>query len=211
MQAAFATEPDNSAIPITFATKATWEGISAGLPAEARQFAQAHGFAAKPGACLALPSADGKIAQIVFGLENADSKSLDPFRAGSLPGLLPAGIYRFANAPHDTRLATLAFALGSYRFNRYRKADIPGARLVPPEGVDVAEIVRAWRRPLFWPATSSTLRPTTWARNNWLKPLNNSRSASARHFPASPATTSSQPELSADSRRRHGLAAVRRA
>ena len=59
-----------------------------------------------------------------------------------MPGLLPAGLYRFANAPHDTRLATLAFALGSYRFNRYRKNDAPGVRLVPSDGIDVADIAR---------------------------------------------------------------------
>jgi leucyl aminopeptidase len=55
---------------------------------------------------------------------------------------LPAGVYRFANAPHDARLATLAFALGSYRFARYRKAAPYNVRLVPPEGIDVAEIER---------------------------------------------------------------------
>ena len=38
------------------------------------------------------------------------------------PALLPAGTYRFANAPHDARLAALAFALGAYQFTRYRKA-----------------------------------------------------------------------------------------
>jgi Leucyl aminopeptidase len=59
-----------------------------------------------------------------------------------LPGLLPPGTYRFANAPHDARLATLAFALGSYRFSRYRKADAPDVRLVPPDGVDVAAVTR---------------------------------------------------------------------
>jgi leucyl aminopeptidase len=64
------------------------------------------------------------------------------FRAGSLPGLLPAGVYRFANAPHDSRLAALAFALGSYRFGRYRKAEAPDVRLVPPDGVDAAELTR---------------------------------------------------------------------
>ena len=57
-----------------------------------------------------------------------------------MPGLLPPGVYRFANAPHDVRLAALAFALGSYRFGRYRKNDARNVRLVPPEGVDVAEI-----------------------------------------------------------------------
>ena len=70
------------------------------------------------------------------------SNSLDPFRPGALPGLLPAGLYRFANAPHDIRLAALAFALGSYRFARYRKSEKPEVRLVPPDGVDTADILR---------------------------------------------------------------------
>ena len=102
----------------------------------------ANGFAAKPGKCLMLPAADGTIAQVLFGLEDEASKSRDLFRPGALPGLLPPGIYRFANAPHDTRLAALAFALGSYRFGRYRKAEAPDVRLVPPDGVDVADIMR---------------------------------------------------------------------
>jgi leucyl aminopeptidase len=142
MDSVFETAPPTPAIPIMFATKATWEAICGELPAQARQFAQANGFKAKPGACLTLPSADGKIARVVFGLEEATSKFRDLFRPGLLPGLLPPGVYRFANAPHDTRLATLAFALGSYRFSRYRKADAPGVRLVPPEGIDVAAITR---------------------------------------------------------------------
>jgi leucyl aminopeptidase len=142
MPSVFETAPNASAIPITFATKATWEAISAELPAPIRQFALANGFAAKPGAVLTLPAADGQIAQVLFGLEDESSKSRDLFRPGALPGLLPPGLYRFANAPHDTRLAALAFALGSYRFNRYRKADAPGVRLVPPDGIDAADITR---------------------------------------------------------------------
>ena len=142
MPSVFETAPAPSAISIIFATRSTWDGIRAGLPAPARQFAAANGFAAKPGACLTLPGADGQIAQVLFGLEEAASKSRDPFRPGALPGLLPPGLYRFANAPHDSRLAALAFALGSYRFSRYRSADAPDVRLVPPNGVDVADIAR---------------------------------------------------------------------
>jgi len=136
------TAPAMSAIPITFATRSTWDAIRAELPAPARQFAAANGFAAKPGACLTLPGTDGRIAHVLFGLEEAASKSRDPFRPGALPGLLPPGLYRFANAPHDSRLAALAFALGSYRFSRYRSADAPDVRLVPPDGVDAADITR---------------------------------------------------------------------
>src|SRR5450631_4886906 len=123
MNSVFETAPGASAIPIVFATKASWDATLAGLSGEIRQFALANGFAAKAGACLTLPAADGSIAQVLFGLENADSKSRDLFRPGALPGLLPSGVYRFANAPHDARLAALAFALGSYRFSRYRKSD----------------------------------------------------------------------------------------
>ena len=68
MPSVFETAPTQG-IPITFATKATWDAIQAESSAPARQFALANGFAAKPGACLALPAADGQIAQVIFGLE----------------------------------------------------------------------------------------------------------------------------------------------
>jgi len=142
MHPAFETAANASSIPIIFATKATWETICDDLAASQRQFALANGFAAKPGACLTLPAADGQIALALFGLEDETSRQRDLFRPGALPGLLPPGVYRFANAPHDARLATLAFALGGYRFGRYRKMDAPGVRLVPPAGVDIADITR---------------------------------------------------------------------
>jgi len=138
----FDSNPATPAIPVTFASKASWQAISCELPAPARQFAAANGFTAKPGACLALPAADGKIAGVLFGLEDEASKSRDLFRPGTLPSLLPVGVYRFANAPHDVRLAALAFALGCYRFDRYRKADASEVRLVPPDGIDIADVAR---------------------------------------------------------------------
>jgi leucyl aminopeptidase len=143
MHPAFETAPATPAIPITFATKATWDTISADLPAPSRQFARANGFTAKPGACLVLPAANGEIAQVVFGLDSESAKFRDPFRPGQLPGLLPPGVYRFANvAPDDAHLSTLGFALGCYRFGRYRKSDTPAVRLVLPDGIDAADIAR---------------------------------------------------------------------
>ncbi len=142
MTSPFAAAPATPAIPVTFATKSNWDAIRAALPPQAAQFAIANGFAAKPGACLVLPTPEGHIAQVLFGLEEEDARSRDLFRPGSLPGLLPPGVYRFANAPHDARLATLAFALGSYRFGRYRKAEAFDVKLVPPDGVDADDILR---------------------------------------------------------------------
>src|SRR3954471_14104724 len=132
MHSIFETGPAASAVPVSFVTKATWAALSATLPAQARQFAQSHGYAAKPGECLILPAEDGRIAHVLFGLEDDTAKWRDPFRPGQLPAVLPPGLYRFAHAPHDFRLAALGCALGSYRFSRYRKNDAADVRLVAP-------------------------------------------------------------------------------
>jgi leucyl aminopeptidase len=63
-------------------------------------------------------------------------------RPGALAGNLPAGDYRFDNAPHDAKLAALAFALGSYRFVRYRKREEKQARLQIPAQVDGGSLTR---------------------------------------------------------------------
>jgi leucyl aminopeptidase len=142
MSSPFETTPTTQAIPVTFVTKSTWEQVRAALAPPAAAFAVASGFVAKPGACLVLPTADGGISGVLFGLDEKDAKARDLFRPGALPNVLPPGVYRFANAPHDARLAALAFALGSYRFGRYRKAEAPEVKLVPPDGVDAAELSR---------------------------------------------------------------------
>ena len=82
--------------------------------------------------------------------------------------LLPPGTYRFANTPHDARLAALGFALGAYQFNRYRKAEARNVRLVLPEGADGEDLTRIVEAVTFL-ATSSTRHQTTWAPTN-LKP-----------------------------------------
>ncbi len=143
MHPIFQTEPTPSATPILFVTKSSWDAVRADLPEAAQRFATASGYSGKPGQYLALPTADGEIGHVLFGLDEPGAKSHDPFRPGALPGLLPAGVYRFANTPHDVRLAALAFALGAYKFGRYRKAEPPAVRLVPPDGVDAAAISRA--------------------------------------------------------------------
>ena len=73
-------------------------------------------------------------------LKAPTTRTDDRFRPGQLAGLLPPGTYRFANTPHDARLAALAFALGGYQFSRYRKAEARNVRLVLPEGVDGDEL-----------------------------------------------------------------------
>jgi leucyl aminopeptidase len=128
--------PDTAIIPITFVKAATWPEVSERLPSRERAFAAAAGFEPKPGRHLLLPAADGTLAGILFALEADDDPSKDLFRPGALSGVLPAGSYRFANAPHDPKLAALAFALGAYRFTRYRRQDEKEVKLELPEKVD---------------------------------------------------------------------------
>ena len=80
---------------------------------------------------LVLPgkAGSGEVGGVLFGTD-----PVDPFAAGRLPGTLPSGTYRLVNAP-DPHLAALAFALGSYQFARYRKADDRKVTLELPAGV----------------------------------------------------------------------------
>jgi leucyl aminopeptidase len=141
MHPAFAESGRDAAVPIWFVTPETWTSVRAALPVPAQAFAQAASFEPKPGRHLTLPSAQGGLAGVLFGLEK-DKAGANPMLPGNLPGLLSPGIYAFANAPHDTRLAALAFALGSYRFTRYRKREDRQATLVVPDGVDGSDLSR---------------------------------------------------------------------
>ncbi len=141
MHPTFAPSDRPSATPIWFVTAESWPAIRATLPAASQAFADASGFEPKPGKHVVLPSAAGGLSAVLFGLEK-DKALANPMLPGTLPGLLPPGAYAFANAPHDTRLAALAFALGSYRFTRYRKRDERHPTLVMPEGIDAADLSR---------------------------------------------------------------------
>ena len=125
-----------AAQPIWFVTSATVSKVLAKLDKRARAYVKAAGYEPKPGRHLILPSGG-----VLFGLEG-EKDDKNAFLPGLLPGVLPASAYRFANAPHDTRLAALAFALGSYRFARYRKAKDKAVRLALPDGVDGEDVSR---------------------------------------------------------------------
>ena len=133
---------ESPAVPITFVTASTWEERRAQLDARARSFAEAAGFEAKAGRHLLLPGVEGGLAGILFGLEPAEDPVKDLLRPGALPALIPPGHYRFANAPHDPRLAALAFALGCYGFTRYRKPDTREQKLELPGNVDGDDLAR---------------------------------------------------------------------
>ncbi|MEA2946168.1 MAG: leucyl aminopeptidase [Alphaproteobacteria bacterium] len=129
-------------VPVTFVSTSTWRDLRERLDPHGRAFAEASGFEPKAGRHLLLPATGGGLAGVLFALEPPGDQNADLFRPGALAGLLPAGAYRFANAPHDPKLAALAFALGCYRFTRYRKQDEKELKLELPGNVDGDDLSR---------------------------------------------------------------------
>ena len=131
-----------STIPVWFVNAANWREHRDSLDAPARAFTDAAGFEPTPGRHFLIPSEEGGIARVLFAIEEVADSKKDFFRPGALADLLPPGAYRFANAPHDSRLAALAFALGCYRFTRYRKQAEKDLRLELPGNVDGEDLSR---------------------------------------------------------------------
>ena len=140
MDAIFVARGSADAVPIWFVTAQTFAEVRKLIGAEACAFADAAGFEPKPSRQLLLPGKTG-LGGVLFGLE-AVGEPEDPFLPGRLAQLLPDGVYRFANEPHHLRLAALAFALGLYRFTRYRKAEARKISLDLPQSLDRDDLER---------------------------------------------------------------------
>jgi len=139
MHPQFAAATEARGTPIWFVHADNADTVLKAFGDRERAYAAAAGFEPKPGKLLLLPKLDGKLAGALFGIEKPGD-TIDPFRPGQLVNALPAGVYRFANQPHDSRLAALAFAIGAYQFTRYRKSEPSNVRLNVPDGVDAEDL-----------------------------------------------------------------------
>jgi leucyl aminopeptidase len=104
----------------------------------------ASGFAGAAGALAALPDAKGGIAAWVLGLGDYQGDGRDAFALAAAASGLPAGTYRLGEVPDfcGGANAALAWLMGSYAFDRYKKKTAKKAKLLLPPGVDGAEISR---------------------------------------------------------------------
>jgi leucyl aminopeptidase len=139
MHPIFASDAPARAIPVWFVHSQNKAEVYKTFDTAARGFIDATGFEPMAGQHALIPGKDGNIAAVLFALE-APGADCNLFLPGKLCGLLPAGSYRFANSPHDARLAALAIALGQYDFARYRKTSRRAIRLTPPDGIDVKQL-----------------------------------------------------------------------
>lgn len=136
----FLTAADGAAVPIHAIRTAEWKQWDERHPESLRRLAKAHDFQAQNARILLVPATDGSIERVLFGVGDKAAVNV----MGALAQHLPAGDYRIAFAPREFNATTIAVAwgLGAYAFDRYKKRKRPAPRLAPPEGADMAEAAR---------------------------------------------------------------------
>jgi leucyl aminopeptidase len=127
----------NTIQPISAKALEVW---SKAQPAAVQNWIKAAGFKAKPGSFLLLPDAVSFLAGVEEGI--------DRWSLANLPASLPAGTYQLIEddlSPAQLSAHAFAWAMGCYRFARYRSDAKTFASLVWPQGADRAAVERSVR------------------------------------------------------------------
>jgi leucyl aminopeptidase len=151
MNALFLDRRDDACRPLWLVAEQdvdTWtQRLPAADAARLGTWLRANAFRAERHRVVLLPGADGDVAGVVLGLGRlASLDELTPWHVAGLADRLPNGRYYFADAlsPTAATQAALGWALGSYRYDRYRRPPAaPRPALVLPVGADASYVVRA--------------------------------------------------------------------
>ncbi|MEY2933196.1 MAG: hypothetical protein RL033_3945 [Pseudomonadota bacterium] len=103
-------------------------------PARTQRWVKSTQFGALEGELCLIPANDGKVARALVGVSALD----DPWCYAVLPTRLPKTRYRLEPTPEaaQANAAALGWALGTYRFSRYKKNELSYASLTWPEAAD---------------------------------------------------------------------------
>ena len=134
--------PTPEATPVWLVSAENWPAVKSTIGAPAAAFAEHCGFQPKAGRLQLLPGKRGELAGVLFGVDEADAPTRDPFGPGKLATTLPEGVYRLANPPRDADLAALGFLLALYRYDRFKADKSPRPRLAAPDEIDAIRIQR---------------------------------------------------------------------
>jgi leucyl aminopeptidase len=130
-----------SAVAVHPIAEGAWEAFAARAP-RLKAAGVAARFVGKAGQIALARDAEGGLEAVLFGLGGADNSSEMSWRA--LAAGLPPGDYRIEGdlAGADPGRIALAWALGAYRFDRYKARRGEAApRLVAPPGADLAQVL----------------------------------------------------------------------
>src|SRR5262245_43906925 len=142
----FRRQPDARTRPLTLVSKAALPQWLKRASGQSRRWLKGTGFQAEPGQTCLVPGRDGTPARVLAGIAGGGAAD-DLWYVAALPTTLPPGSYRLDPEPADplaTRVA-IAWGLGGYAFDRYRKAGRPPAVLVWPTPAARAHVERTVR------------------------------------------------------------------
>ena len=128
---------ETPAVPVHAVTEAALEAWIETRPDFTKRFVSSADFKATSGQILQIPDEDGAPAAVLFGL----GKTALAMAFRTLAAKLPGGVYRIGSVSDDLPPGeiALAFALGSYRFDRYKAPTAEQARLLV-EDADLVEV-----------------------------------------------------------------------
>jgi leucyl aminopeptidase len=137
------TLTEGGALTLHAVTPEALPGLLATLPEAQANFLRASRFAAKAQEVRLLPAAEG-IGGAVLGLGADAAEAASPWAFGGAPFALPEGTsWRIQGAP-DPAMAVLGWALGAYRFRRFKTGSSRApAQLVAPPGSEAAQAAAA--------------------------------------------------------------------
>lgn len=134
MLANLANNATKGTVPLTPLNRKSLASWLAKQPAKVQRWVKAVHFTANDGELCLIPAADGGLARALWGL----SSPADAWGYAALPTRLPKGRYRLDPSPeaNEANAAALGWALGTYRFTRYKKVEGGFAHLVWPGAAD---------------------------------------------------------------------------
>lgn len=132
MSEPFTGVPESECVPISPLTPASLKDWLEGAKGAERKWVETQGFDASPGAWCQVPGDDGGVSRVLVGVERPGAVN----GLGGLPYGLPPGDYRLEADWDEAQqeLALVGWAMGAYRFTRYKKPEREPARLAFPRG-----------------------------------------------------------------------------
>jgi leucyl aminopeptidase len=125
-------------VPVTPLTGEQFSQWRDNAPEAPRRWAETSGFTAAPETHCFIGDKNGEVVEVLAGIGDAN----DPFCLSRLPAVLPSGNYYLKSdwAPDVLERATVGWALGTYRFTRYKGSDQVLARLVIDDACDARAV-----------------------------------------------------------------------
>ncbi|HEY5072779.1 MAG TPA: leucyl aminopeptidase family protein [Caulobacteraceae bacterium] len=130
------------ATPIFVIASSAWAGEARRQSTSARSAATAANFVGEAGQIAVVRGAGERLDRVLFGVGGGGRP--DPMLFRILAASVPTGDYRIANSlgSLDPDQVALAWALGAYRFGRYKSGSLRAApRLAAPPGCDIDRVL----------------------------------------------------------------------